>query len=97
MGVRWPTTWDAAAHAVEELTGLTATTHHVLHQMAEAGVTDPDDRQTIARMLHDLGQIAYFADIPDLATKIILKPEWLDARITQALDSSASPLGEKYW
>jgi hypothetical protein len=40
-------------------------------------------------MLHDLGQIAYFADIPDLATKIILKPEWLDDRITQVIDSQA--------
>ena len=38
-------------------------------------------------MLHDFGQIAYFADIPELATKIILKPEWLDARITQVIDS----------
>jgi C-terminal of Roc, COR, domain len=40
-------------------------------------------------MLHDLGQIAYFADILDLATKIILKPEWLDDRITQVIDSQA--------
>ena len=38
-------------------------------------------------MLHDLGQIAYFADIPELATKIIMHPEWLDARITQVIDS----------
>jgi internalin A len=89
MGVRWPTTWERAARAVSDLPGLTATAHRILHAMAQAGVTDPDEQQTIARILHDLGQIAYFADNPDLATKVILQPAWLDARITQAIDSHA--------
>ena len=87
MGARWPAAWDAAARALGELPGLTVTTRRAFRRMAHAGVPDPAAQQAIARMLHDLGQIAYFAGIPDLATKIILKPEWLDARITQVIDS----------
>jgi internalin A len=87
MGARWPAAWDAAARALGELPELTVTTHRAFRHLAQAGVPDPAAQQAIARMLHDLGQIAYFAAIPDLATKIILKPEWLDARITQAIDS----------
>ena len=89
MGARWPAAWDAAARALGELPGLTVTASRAFRRMAEAGVRDPTAQQAIARMLHDLGQIAYFADIPDLAAKIILKPEWLDARITQVIDSRA--------
>ena len=87
MGARWPAAWDTAARALDELPELTVTTHRAFRRLAQAGVPDPAAQQAIARMLHDLGQIAYFADIPDLATKIILKPEWLDARITQVIDS----------
>jgi internalin A len=89
MGARWPAAWDAAARALDELPDLTVTTHRAFRYVARAGVPDLAAQQAIARMLHDLGQIAYFADAPDLATKIILKPEWLDARITQAIDSQS--------
>ena len=89
MGARWPAAWDTAARALGELPELTVTTRRAFRRLAQAGVPDPAAQQAIARMLHDLGQIAYFAGIPDLAAKIILKPEWLDARITQVIDSQA--------
>ncbi len=89
MGARWPTDWDQAGHALDQLPGLTTTTHHAFTAMAEVGVTDPAAQQAIARTLHDLGQIAYFTDFPDLATRIILSPQWLDERIAQAIDSEA--------
>ena len=89
MGARWPAAWDAAARALGELPGLTVTAGRAFRLLAQAGVADPAAQQAIARMLHDLGQIAYFAGLPDLAAKIILKPEWLDARITQVIDSRA--------
>jgi internalin A len=89
MGARWPAAWDTATRALNELPELTVTTHRAFRRLAQAGVPDPAAQQAIARMLHDLGQIAYFADIPDLATKIILRPEWLDARITQVIDSQS--------
>ena len=89
MGTRWPSTWDAAARALGALAERSVTTHRVFAQMASAGVTDPSAHQVIARMLHDLGKIAYFPDIPGLENRILLKPEWLDDRITQAIDSAA--------
>jgi len=87
MGVRWPAAWDAGARALGELPELTVTVRRASRCLAEAGVPDPAAQQAIVRMLHDLGEVAYFAGIPDLAEKIILKPEWLDARITQVIDS----------
>jgi hypothetical protein len=87
MGVRWPAAWDAAARALGELPELTITVRRASRCLAEAGVPDPAAQQAIVRMLHDLGEVAYFAGIPDLAEKIILQPEWLDARITQVIDS----------
>jgi internalin A len=89
MGARWPAAWDAAASCLVQMPDLTITAGRAFRQLAQAGVTDSDAQQAIARMLHDLGRIAYFADIPELADKIILKPEWLDARITQVIDSPA--------
>ena len=79
-GARWPAAWDAATHALNELSDLTVTTHRAFRRMAQAGAPDPAAQQTIARVLHDLGQIAYFADIPDLATKSSSNPSgWTPA------------------
>ena len=89
IGACWPAAWDAAARALGELPELTVTTSRAFRHLSEAGAPGPTAQQAIARTLHDLGQIAYFAAIPDLATKIILKPEWLDARITQVIDSQS--------
>jgi hypothetical protein len=89
MGKRWPAAWVAAAEAVRGLPGQTATEHTVFTAMADAGVTDPETQRTIAAVMHDLGQIVYFADRPDLSAKVILQPQWLDARITQVIDSQA--------
>lgn len=89
MGIWWPATWVAAASAVRALPGRTATERAVFTVMAGAGVTDPVEQRTIAAVMHDLGQIVYFADRPDLSSKVILQPQWLDARITQTIDSKA--------
>lgn len=89
MGIWWPATWVAAAAAVRALPGRTATERAVFAAMAGAGVTDPVEQRTIAAVMHDLGQIVYFADRPDLSSKVILQPQWLDARITQTIDSRA--------
>jgi internalin A len=89
MGTRWPAAWDIAARELSALPGLTVTTHRAFRCLASAGVPALAGQQAIVRMLNELGQIAYFPGNPDLAAKIILKPEWLDARITQVIDSPA--------
>ena len=89
MGARWPASWAAGAQALDRASPeLTVTTHRAFQRMVGAGVPEADV-EAVARIQHDLGRIAYFGDIPDLATRIILKPEWLDARITQVIDSPA--------
>ncbi|MBR7836022.1 hypothetical protein KDL01_22290 [Actinospica durhamensis] len=87
MGTTWPASWAAAGDAVRALPGYTATARHVWQSMEAAGVDDQTGRQVIARSLHDLGDIVYFADDPELAKKMILHPSWLDARISAVLDS----------
>ena len=89
MGRSWPAAWAAAGDTVRDLPGYAATARHVWESMASAGVTDPSSQQVIARSLHDLGDVVFFADDPDLAQRMILRPAWLDARISAVLDSAA--------
>jgi hypothetical protein len=89
MGVAWPRSWVAAADAVRALPGYSATVRTVWRAMEHAGVDDPQAQQVIARALHDLGDVVFFADDRDLAQKMILHPGWLDKRITDVLDSPA--------
>jgi internalin A len=87
MGAAWPSTWAAAGDAVRALPGYAATARHAWQCMAAAGVPDPLGQQVIARSLHDLGDVVFFADDPELSQKMILRPAWLDARISAVLDS----------
>ena len=87
MGVRWPPAWIAAAGAVRQMPGRFVSAARVWRTMAAAGVTDEQDQQVIARALHDLGDLVYFADDRDLSQRIILQPGWLDEHITAVLDS----------
>ena len=87
MGVKWPATWVAAARAVRELDGLAVTANRMREAMAGAGVAGPDEQRVLAAAMHDLGDIVHFADDWELGGKVVLRPAWLDARITQLLDS----------
>jgi hypothetical protein len=87
MGGRWPAAWDAAARALGSMPGLTVTASSAFRHMAQVGVPDPAAQHAIAQVLHDLGEIGYFPGLPGLGARIILRPEWLDARIAQAIDS----------
>jgi internalin A len=87
MGVRWPASWVAAIEAVRGLPGDAATAQQMRDTMAAAGVREPEAQRAIARALHDLGEIVYFADDPELNRRVILHPVWLDKRITRVLDS----------
>jgi len=88
MGTEWPRAWADASDAVRAMPGYAATTRQVLQRMADAGVRDPVDQEVIARWLHDLGDVVFFADDLELSQRIILHPTWLDAKITAVLDSS---------
>ncbi len=89
MGVSWPKSWVDAARAVREQDGYAATAKQAWDAMAREGVADPESRRAIARALHDLGEVVFFADDRELGQKLILRPQWLDERITAVLDSGA--------
>jgi internalin A len=89
MGAEWPGSWAAAAEALRGERGYACTDEDAWTIMETAGVPNRLDQQTIARTMHDLGEIVYFADDYELAKRIILHPDWLDRCITAVLDSDS--------
>jgi len=87
MGRTWPAAWAKAGAEVLALPGNAATARQVWKCMTDAGVPEEQAQQVIARCLHDLGDIVYFADDPELSQRVILHPTWLDKRISDVLDS----------
>jgi hypothetical protein len=55
--------------------------------MTEAGVSDTVQRRYIAVALHQLGDILYYDEDPELAQTVVLRPEWVNEYISKVLDS----------
>lgn len=87
MGLNWPVAWAKAAHAVRSLDGHVAEVSQLRKTMADAGISDEESMQAIIGVLHDLGDIVFFADDFELNQRVILRPQWLDSRVTSVLDS----------
>ena len=87
MGAAWPSSWLAGIEACR----AKPRTHidvRELHQiLVDAGVNDPAERETLARVMHRLGDILYYPDEQQLADIVILRPQWLSTRIAAILDS----------
>jgi internalin A len=87
MGVEWPRSWVRAVDAIQELPGVRASIGEVNDVLSAASVTRLDARETVIRAMHDLGDIVHFREDRELADTVVLKPTWLDGRITAVLDS----------
>ncbi|OLF12412.1 hypothetical protein BLA60_09370 [Actinophytocola xinjiangensis] len=87
MGSEWPTTWLGAAEAVRRATDKHVTPARLWELMAGAGVTDADQRKYIAVALHELGDILYYSDDPELSQTVVLQPGWVNDYISMVLDS----------
>ncbi|WP_020496162.1 COR domain-containing protein [Sciscionella marina] len=92
MGSEWPTNWLRAADAVREAPERTAAYRHVTPArlwsiMTEAGVTDPAHQHYIATALHQLGEVLYYDQDPELSQTVVLQPEWVNEYISKVLDS----------
>ena len=87
MGAAWPSNWLAGIEACR----ATPRTHVGLRELHRiligAGVGDPLERETLARVMHRLGDILYYPDEQQLVDTVILRPQWLSARIAAILDS----------
>lgn len=88
MGTEWPTTWLNAAGAVKSYPENHITPERMWQLMSEAGVTDSDQQQYIAVAMHQLGDILYYDDDPELVQTVVLKPEWVNGYISEVLDST---------
>lgn len=89
MGAEWPTAWLAAADAVRASPGNHIPPGEMWRLMTDAGVTDPAQQRYIAVAMHQLGDILYYHDDPELEQTVVLRPEWVNEYISKVLDSPA--------
>ncbi|HEX5405781.1 MAG TPA: COR domain-containing protein [Pseudonocardiaceae bacterium] len=87
MGSEWPTSWLTAADALRKLPENHITPARMWEVMAGAGVTNPRHQSFIARALHELGDILYYVDDPELNQIVVLRPAWVNDYISRVLDS----------
>jgi len=84
MGERWPRAWLDAANAVRALGGNHIKPKQLWQTMAQKGV-EGDNAAILARWLHELGDILYFQDNPELDDIVLLDPHWVTASISRVL------------
>jgi hypothetical protein len=87
MGAEWPTTWLKAADKLRKSPEKQVTPRGMWSTMASAGVEDSTQQRYIATALHQLGDILYYSDDPELSQTVVLRPEWVNEFICKILDS----------
>ncbi|HEU5332670.1 MAG TPA: COR domain-containing protein [Actinocrinis sp.] len=87
MGTEWPLTWLNAANAIRALPEKHVPPGRLWKEMSAAGLRDARHQRYVARALHQLGDILYYEDDPELAETVILRPEWVNEYISRVLDS----------
>lgn len=85
MGESWPAAWARAAETVRARPENRITDVELERILADSGV-DEDGRPVLARCLHELGHILYFAGDPELRDTVLLSPEWVTERISRVLE-----------
>ncbi|MCP4656103.1 MAG: GTPase [bacterium] len=86
MGELWPTTWLEAAEAVRAAAEKHVTPERLRAIFTDRGVADVSFG-VLARWLHELGDVLYFQDDPELRDLVILKPQWVTGYISRVLES----------
>lgn len=88
MGNRWPKTWIAAAAALkaEGETQAYITPRSMRERMAEAGL-EPHEHGLVAGVLHSLGDLLYYPDERELGDYVVVRPVWVNDKITKILDN----------
>jgi hypothetical protein len=87
MGLRWPSSWMAAAQRLTVHPARFVTVAKAGELMAGPSLDDPGIQQMVRTVLHDRGDILHFPQDPELADRVILQPSWVDEMITRVLDS----------
>lgn len=84
MGYLMPTTWAKATDALRGELGPTVSMGEFRRIMLGNGVSK-DSISVLAGWLHELGDILYFADDPDLGDWVVVKPGWVSAQIGKVI------------
>ncbi len=87
MGAEWPKTWLKAAGTLWDCEVNRVAPDDMWQMMSDAGVEDPVQQRYIAKALHELGDILYYSEDPELCDTVILQPEWVNGYISKVLDS----------
>jgi len=87
MGAEWPLTWLNAANAIRALPEKHVPPGRLWKEMSAAGLRNARHQKYVARALHQLGDILYYEDDPELAETVVLRPEWVNEYISRVLDS----------
>ena len=88
MGNEWPKSWLDAGKLVREKaeSKKKVTLKQLCDILTDAGVPS-DSHPTVAKLLHELGDILYFDDDDELKEHVILNPHWVTQRISDILVS----------
>jgi internalin A len=87
MGIEWPAKWLAAADRLRNSPNKHVTPDQMWLMMAAVGIDDRVIQRYIAVALHELGDILYYSDDPELCETVVLRPEWVNEYISKVLDS----------
>ena len=87
MGESWPTKWLAATDAIRSHSERFVTPAR-LAEIADGHGLEIDRTTVLARWLHELGEVLYFIDNPELNDTVILKPQWVTRVISRVLEST---------
>ncbi|OGC77574.1 MAG: hypothetical protein A2Z27_00115 [candidate division Zixibacteria bacterium RBG_16_50_21] len=88
MGLRWPSAWRAAQQAIKRLGATEAycSVSQVRQLVSEFGLDDRDVN-VLLRWLHELGEVLHYAEVPELASTVMLDPQWVTQRVGLVLAS----------
>lgn len=92
MGQILPRSWmDTRTLVRHEAKSSPQISYDRLSQIArENGIVDETEIETVAELLHDLGEIVYFGDDDGLRNIVVLNPEWLTKAIGYVLEDSVT-------
>lgn len=89
MGQSWPNSYIKSAEAVRAVQEKELTIDNLFEIFHSNKVDEQKSQETLARFLHDLGELLWFHDDEELKEIVLLDPEWVDQRVSDVLECQA--------
>ena len=88
MGEIWPATWLTFANKIRQINAKQTTSSQFWAAMTKCKISD-EGKPVLANWLHELGDILFFQENPELNDLVILKPQWVTEYISKVLSAEA--------